>query len=155
MYNDSRPGVPITLRASAASAASSNTGSFKDSTANFPQAKNTAVIVDVTAHTASGIAVGFDAWIDTSPDNGTTWLPIAAMSRVTTSTATRVLNFHEGYYVSGLEGTVENTAAVRTVNVGTARAIVGVPYTQDVRFRWEQTSGTTVTFGVFAIAEAG
>jgi|TARA_R100001086_G_scaffold174763_1_gene96076 hypothetical protein len=155
MYSDSRPGVPITLRASAASTASANTGSFKDTTENFPQSGNMSVTFDVTAHTASGIAVGFDAWVDTSPDDGTTWLPIANMSRVTTSTATRVMNFHQGRFVSGMEGVIENPAAVRTVNVGTAREIVGVPYTRDVRIRWEQTSGTTVTFAVFAIAGAG
>jgi len=153
MYTDSRPDVPITLVSSSARTTSSNSGSFKDTTASFPRSDTLSVSLNVTAFTG-GTAL-FKAWVDTSPDNGTTWLPIASFGQITASTANRTLLFHNGYLASGLEVAMENNVPARTVNVGTAREIVGFPYTRDVRVRWEMNSSNSVTFSVFAVASAG
>ena len=151
MYIDKRPGVPITLVSSSPRTTSSNTGSLKDTTANFPQSDAVSVTVDVTAFT--GGTADFNVFVDTSPDDGTTWLPIAGFGQITSSTATRSILFHNGVLASGLESAWEDNATVRSLNTGTAREIVGFPYTRDVRVRWEMNTSNSVTFAVFAVAE--
>ena len=144
-------GVPIALLAAAARTTSSNSGNLKDTSAAIPACEAVAFLLDVTALSGTGSpAPVLDVWIDTSPDNGTTWFTAFKFAQVTTSTGARRLNVRTtgiGITEAGTEASVA-TSVTSATNANTVLA-------PDVRVRWEITGVTasgTSTFGVWAIA---
>src|SRR5438552_10356644 len=87
-----RPGMPMTLVASAARTTSSNSGNLKDTTTPWPTSDNYSICLNVTAYSyAPGTtgAQGFDVYIDQLLGDGTTWVRAQKFATITTSTADR------------------------------------------------------------------
>lgn len=156
MDRTNRPGIPITLVASAARTTSSNSGNLKDTTANWPSVERYAVTLDVTAHTAAAATDTFNVYLDQSPDGGTTWLQAQQFTAVTQSTSQNTIYFRRGVAVS--EATITGT----TVATSTTAKIGNPILTRDVRVRWEPVTSAvsivvspavSVTFAVYLIAD--
>lgn len=148
MWFDPRPPVPITFVASAARTTSSNTGNLKDTSTGFPKFATGSVYLNVTANTATGgVVPKLTVSIDTSPDNGTTWLNAARFAVVVGSTDTRRLDFRNGLSI-GETGTALNT---------TSGTLAGnTVLTRDVRVQWQlesasNTVGQSTTFAVYGL----
>ena len=158
MITTNRPPMPIVVLASAARTSSSNSGSLKDTATAWPTARNLTAYLNLTAFTGSGIAATLDVIVDTSPDNGTTWLAAGIFSRITTSTAVRQLSFRDGLAIQGSDSGVEEKVVPRTLNTTTTREAITVPLTRDVRVRWALADNVAVgdhsaTFGVYLMVD--
>lgn len=136
---------------SGAVTATSATGNLKDSTAyggSIAICEAVTLWLNVTANTGTG-GTNY-SWVElqTSPDGGTTWLPAARFTQVTTSTATHCLNLRTN-------GIGANEAAAQTSGIQTQTAAVtqNVVLSRDQRITWTISTGQSLTFGVYAIEQ--
>ena len=148
-----RPGMPMTLVASAARTTSSNSGNLKDTTTPWPTSDNYSICLNVTAYSyAPGTtgAQGFDVYIDQLLGDGSTWVRAQKFATITTSTATSFMNFRRGVLVSAAEET--GTGVINTTSAKLGNVIMS----RDVRVRWEATTNgvatVSTTFSVTAFA---
>ncbi len=139
-----------TLRASATTTTSSNSGNLKDTANDIAVSDSCSFILNVTNLGGTPSAANLDVWIDESFDGGTTWCIAYKFGRVTTSTSTMRIDTRTtglGYGEAGVQTGVLTTSTV-TINQNTVLA-------EDTRIRWEiggASSAGTATFGVYQVA---
>lgn len=146
----SRPPTITTFVASALRSTSTNTGSLKDTSTPWPNFATGSLYVNLTSLTGTtGLPPTFIVRIQTSPDNGTTWLNAATFATMFTSTDTRRIDFRNGLSI-GETGTSVNTTSTQLA----ANTVM----TRDTRIAWEiaNTTGVgpqanTATFAVYGI----
>lgn len=149
-------GRGVTVLASAARTTSSNSGTLRDTTAEIPNGSAVSLYLNVTAHTGDDAGLGsggLQVYFDTSYDGGTTWLNVGKFQRVTTSTATLVMNMRSG----GI-GAVEAAShgVVFSTTAASAAIVNNCVWGRDVRLSWTLGNGTnatvtpSATFAVFA-----
>lgn len=155
---DVRGGIPITLVTSAARTTSSNSGNLKDTTANLPASGSYSIYLNVTALSPGGGGNRVRASIETSPDNGTTWLEAVQFAdingvEITTTSAARRLDFQNGL-AYGAAGTESSTTPASAATTSSGALNANTMLTRDVRVVWDLGSaGTSATFAVFAICQ--
>ena len=145
-------GIPYVLISNSGTVTTSSaTPNLKTATTfgRIPACEAVSLYLYVTTNSGTGGANTFWVELQQSPDNGTTWLPTARFTQVTTSAATHVLNFRTN-------GIGANEAAATTTGIQTVTAAVtqNVVLGPDQRFVWTLgNAGQSVTFGVFGFAQ--
>jgi len=138
----------IPVLASGTVTTSSNSGNLKNTAGQIPISDAVTVILDVTAHAQTTPTPVLRVYLDTSPDNGTSWYPILTFAAVSTSTD---IQRWEGKFLG-----LHSSETASLIRVGTAIATaststVDVVITPDQRIRWEFTTNATATTATFAV----
>lgn len=138
-----------TLLASASRSTSSNTGNIRD-TAQFVQFGDGMALYTVVSALANSGGAGptLDIYFETSPDFGTTWFLSQHFAQISSSTASRRIDFRitgPGLKESAVEDSIISTTTT-VVKQNTVHAL-------EQRVRWVFSSGASATFGVWSIVQ--
>ena len=153
MNPTSRPAIPKTIVTSTARAADGNSGSLKDLATDFPSTGNVGITFNVTAYTvdASMLASGTRFFVDTSPDNGTTWVPVWVSATVTGSTSIRTVLFKNGRLSSVTD--IDEFKTAHDATTTTSQIATQFPLSRDKRIRWQLTANNVVTFAAYGFSQ--
>ena len=153
MSQNARPAIPKTIVTSTARAANGNTGNLKDLSTDFASTGVVGITFNVTAFTvdASTAATAVRFYVDTSPDNGTTWVPVWVSAGVTSSTAIRTCLIKNGNVQSDVTN-IDEFKEIHGVTTTTSQIPTQFPLSRDKRIRWVIADNNVITFAAYGFS---